>query len=251
MWWQQNACLWLNGQSVHLLKTKRTWYGGVAFRQGHWDYEAKRDPDWMGRETAVQACLPGLLRRYGLVGWHLRLLLGGPGVLWKRLSLGTPDRQEADALIAGAGLVSEEGRAYAFEAACPAKGDGGLYDWTVGAYPREGVAAICKACHDAGAVIRSIDLLPAFLGRLWPSGTGTLVFQEMPDRQQHRIRLKDGLPLAYEVQAVVPPADLPPFRWLPEGAGAEDWQPAGPSPAVRCLMEDCQLTQATAMLAFL
>lgn len=150
MWWQQNACLWLNGQSVHLLKTKRTWYGGVAFRQGHWDYEAKRDPDWMGRETAVQACLPGLLRRYGLAGWHLRLLLGGPGVLWKRLSLGTPDRQEADALIAGAGLVSEEGRAYAFEAACPAKGDGGLYDWTVGAYPKEGVAAICKACHDAG-----------------------------------------------------------------------------------------------------
>ena len=68
MWWQQNACLWLNGQSVHLLKTKRTWYGGVAFRQGHWDYEAKRDPDWMGRETAVQACLPGLLRRYGLAG---------------------------------------------------------------------------------------------------------------------------------------------------------------------------------------
>ena len=76
MWWQQNACLWLNGQSVHLLKTKRTWYGDVAFRQGHWDYEAKRDPDWMGRETAVQACLPGLLRRYGLAGWHLRLLLG-------------------------------------------------------------------------------------------------------------------------------------------------------------------------------
>ena len=107
------------------------------FPPGSLDYEAKRDPDWMGRETAVQACLPGLLRRYGLAGWHLRLLLGGPGVLWKRLSLGTPDRQEAAALIAGAGLVSEEGRAYAFEAACPAKSDGGLYDWTVGAIPRK------------------------------------------------------------------------------------------------------------------
>lgn len=68
MWWQQNACLWLNGQSVHLLKTKRTWYGRVAFRQGHRDYEAKRDPDWMGQEGGVQSCLPELLQRYGLAG---------------------------------------------------------------------------------------------------------------------------------------------------------------------------------------
>ena len=114
MWWQQNACLWLNGQSVHLLKTKRTWYGRVAFRQGHRDYEAKRDSDWMGQEGGVQSCLPELLQRYGLAGWRLRILIGGPSVLWKRLSLGTTDRQEADALIAGAGLVSEEGRPYGF-----------------------------------------------------------------------------------------------------------------------------------------
>lgn len=53
------------------------------------------------------------------------------------------------------------------------------------------------------------------------------------------------------IRFLYPLASLPPFRWLPEGAGAEDWQPAGPSPAVRCLMEDFQLTQATAMLAFL
>lgn len=66
MWWQQNACLWLNGQSVHLLKTKRTWYGRVAFRQGHRDYEVKRDPDWMGQEGGVQSCLPEILQRYGL-----------------------------------------------------------------------------------------------------------------------------------------------------------------------------------------
>ena len=94
MWWQQNACLWLNGQSVHLLKTKRTWYGRVAFRQGHRDYEAKRDPDWMGQEGGVQSCLPELLQRYGLAGWRLRVLIGGPSVLWKRLSLGTTDRQD-------------------------------------------------------------------------------------------------------------------------------------------------------------
>ena len=165
MWWQQNACLWLNGQSVHLLKTKRTWYGRVAFRQGHRDYEAKRDPDWMGQEGGVQSCLPELLQRYGLAGWRLRVLIGGPSVLWKRLSLGTTDRQEADALIAGAGLVSEEGRPYDFEAACPSKGGDGSGDWTVGAYPAECVAAICRAAGAAGAVVQSIDLLPAFFGQ--------------------------------------------------------------------------------------
>lgn len=251
MWWQQNACLWLNGQSVHLLKTKRTWYGRVAFRQGHRDYETKRDPDWMGQEGGVQSCLPELLQRYGLAGWRLRVLIGGPSVLWKRLSLGTTDRQEADALIAGAGLVSEEGRPYDFEAACPSKGGDGSGDWTVGAYPAECVAAICRAAGAAGAVVQSIDLLPAFLGRLWPTGTGTLAFQEAPDGQQHRVRLRDGLPLAYDVQAAVPTADGPVFRWLPDGAGETEWQPAGPSEAVRRLMDAYHVSQPTAMLAFL
>lgn len=251
MWWQQNACLWLNGQSVHLLKTKRTWYGRVAFRQGHRDYEAKRDPDWMGQEGGVQSCLPELLQRYGLAGWRLRILIGGPSVLWKRLSLGTTERQEADALIAGAGLVSEEGRPYDFEAACPSKGGDGSGDWTVGAYPAECVAAICRAAGAAGAVVQSIDLLPAFLGRLWPTGTGTLAFQEAPDGQQHRVRLRDGLPLAYDVQAAVPTADRPVFRWLPDGADETEWQPAGPSEAVRRLMDAYHVSQPTAMLAFL
>lgn len=251
MWWQQNACLWLNGQSVHLLKTKRTWYGRVAFRQGHRDYEARRDPDWMGQEELVQSCLPDLLQRYGLAGWRLRILVGGPSVLWKRLALGTTDRQEADALIAGAGLVSEEGRPYDFEAACPPPGDDGGCDWTVGAYPAECVAAICRAASAAGAVVQSIDLLPAFLGRLWPSGTGTLVFQESRDDRQHRVRLRDGLPLAYDVQPAVPPADGPSFHWLPDGTDEADWQPAGPSEAVRHLMDAYQLSQATAVLAFL
>lgn len=178
MWWQQNACLWLNGPSVHLLKTKRTWYGHVAFRQGHRDYERAWGPDWMGQERTVQTHLPKLLQQYGLTGWRLRILVGGPSVLWKRLSLGTPDRQEADALIDGAGLVSEEGRAYDFEAACPAQGDDGLYAWTVGAYPADCITAICQAASAVGAIVQSIDLVPAFFGRLWPAGAGTLVFRK-------------------------------------------------------------------------
>ena len=251
MWWQQNACLWLNGPSVHLLKTKRTWYGHVAFRQGHRDYERAWGPDWMGQERTVQTHLPKLLQQYGLTGWRLRILVGGPSVLWTRPSLGTPDRQEADALIDGAGLVSEEGRAYDFEAACPAQGDDGLYAWTVGAYPADCITAICQAASAVGAIVQSIDLVPAFFGRLWPAGAGTLVFQEAPDGWQHRVRLRDGLPLAYDVQAAVAPADGTAFRWLPDGMDEGAWQPAGPSEAVRRLMEAYQLSQATAILAFL
>lgn len=250
MWWQQQACLWLDGPFIRLLKTKRTWYGRVAFRQGHREHEPRWPPDWMGQAGAVQDYMPKLLCRYGLAGWSLRVLLSGQSVLWKQIPLGTPDRQEAEALIAGAGLVSEEGRAYDFEAACPVPTESGLYDWTVGAYPSDCVTAICRACTDAGVVLQSLDLLPAFLGRLWPAGTGTLVFQENAGACQHRIRLHDGLPLAYDIQPAAPPEEAAPFRWLPDGA-AQDWQPAGPSPAVRRLMETYQLSQATAMLAFL
>ena len=106
----------------------------------------------------------------------------------------------------------------------------------------------CRRCR---SVVQSIDLLPAFLGRLWPTGTGTLAFQEAPDGQQHRVPLRDGLPLAYDVQAAVPTADGPVFRWLPDGADETEWQPAGPSEAVRRLMDAYHVSQPTAMLAFL
>lgn len=178
MWWQQNACLWLNGPSVHLLKTKRTWYGHVAFRQGHRDYERAWGPDWMGQERTVQTHLPKLLQQYGLTGWRLRILVGGPSVLWKRLSLGTPNRQEADALIDGAGLISEEGRAYDFEAACPAQGDDGLYAWTVGAYPADCITAICQAASAVGAIVQSIDLVPAFLAAFGQLARGPWFFRK-------------------------------------------------------------------------
>lgn len=58
-------------------------------------------------------------------------------------------------------------------------------------------------------------------------------------------------PLAYDVQAAVPTADGPVFRWLPDGADETEWQPAGPSEAVRRLMDAYHVSQPTAMLAFL
>lgn len=113
------------------------------------------------------------------------------------------------------------------------------------------MAWLAGACASSSAGRASFDLLPAFFGRLWPTGTGTLAFQEAPDGQQHRVRLRDGLPLAYDVQAAVPTADGPVFRWLPDGADETEWQPAGPSEAVRRLMDAYHVSQPTAMLAFL
>ena len=57
--------------------------------------------------------------------------------------------------------------------------------------------------------------------------------------------------LAYDVQAAVPTADGPVFRWLLDGADETEWQPAGPSEAVRRLMDAYHVSQPTAMLAFL
>ena len=252
LWYEKNACLWLNGKVIHVLKTQRTWYGSVAFRQGHTAHERRWPLDWSGRSEGLTKYLPELLARYGLNGWHLKFLLGGPEVLFKHFSLGTSDAKEADALIADAGLLNEEGEQYRFEAACPVKGDDGLYDWKVLAYPSNCLEALCKACSDAGTAVESIELVPSFFGRLQPKGDGLLTFQEADERRCHTVYLTDGVPLVYEIddEALPVPAEegTAAFLWQPDGGEKQILQPDS---SVRRLMEEYELTQATAALALL
>lgn len=250
MWHKKKACIWLNGKFVHVLKTNRTWYGSVAFRQGHTAHERQWPLDWSSRAESLAKYLPDILARYGLDGWHLHFLLGGPDVVWKRLPLGTPDAREADALVAETGLLNEDGENYDFEASCPVKDGNDLYQWTISAYPSDAIAALCKVCTDAGAVVESIELIPSFFGRLQPKGDGLLTFQEPEDSRCHTVYLTDGLPLVYEVndEALPVEEESASFRWQPDD-GEKATLP--PDPAVRSLMEKYDLSQATAVLALL
>ena len=65
--------------------------------------------------------MPLLLDRYGLSGWRIHIVVGGPGMIWKPIPLATADAAEARELIRGAGLLDEEGKPYGFDLACPEK----------------------------------------------------------------------------------------------------------------------------------
>lgn len=106
--------------------------------------------------------MPLLLDRYGLSGWRIHIVVGGPNMIWKPIPLATADAAEARELIRGAGLLDEDGKPYGFDLACPEKNRDGLYDWIVGAYPADCIEALCQSVVDADAVLASLDLLPAF-----------------------------------------------------------------------------------------
>lgn len=160
----RNACLWLMGQTIRVLKQTRKWYGPVAFCQGHTECERQWKKDWLDSPAEILAKMPLLLDRYGLSGWRIHIVVGGPGMIWKPIPLATADAAEARELIRGAGLLDEEGKPYGFDLACPEKNRDGLYDWIVGAYPADCIEALCRSVVDGDAVLASLDLLPAFLG---------------------------------------------------------------------------------------
>lgn len=250
MWWRRNACLWLSGRTIRVLKRTRTWYGTLAFCQGHTEYEKQWKIDWLSSPEAIRAKVPLLLDRYGLTGWRLHFLLGGPDILWKQITLATKEVGEARTLISRADLLDEAGRPYGFDVGCPEKNQDGLYDWSVGAYPADCIDALCSSVVHAGAAISSLDLLPAFLGRLQPDGEGCLSFQERDERLCHRVRLKQGRPCSYEVQMRDALADGPAaFTWKPEGNDETCTLP--PTAAVGKVMEAYGLSQATASLILL
>jgi hypothetical protein len=226
---KKNACLWLNGKFVHVLKTDRNWYGSVAFRQGHTVHEKQWPLDWSSRAESLTKYLPDVLTRYGLEGWHLRFLLGGADVVWKRLPLETSDARET---------------------VCPMKWENGSCDWNISAYPSDTLAALCKVCADAGSVVESIALVPSFFGRLQPKGNGFLTFQEAGDSRRHTVYLTDGLPLVYEVNDNALPRKETgaTFCWQPDDGEEEALQP---NLAVRGMMEKHSLSQETAVLALL
>ena len=117
----RNACLWLMGQTIRVLKQTRKWYGPVAFCQGHTECERQWKKDWLDSPAEILAKMPLLLDRYGLSGWRIHIVVGGPGMIWKPIPLATADAAEARELIRGAGLVDEEGKPYGFDLACPEK----------------------------------------------------------------------------------------------------------------------------------
>ena len=248
MWQRRNAYLWLVGRTIRVLKQTRKWYGPVAFCQGHTEREGQWKKDWLSSPQDIRAKVPLLLDRYGLAGWRIHVVIGGPDMIWKTLPLATEDAADARELITGADLLDEEGRAYGFDLACPEKNRDGLYDWGVGAYPADWIEALCRSVVDAGAVMASLDLLPAFLGRLQPEGEGILSFQE--GRAIHRVHLQKGRPKAYELHEGEP---------LSEGTSAFSWQeeaavegrPLPPTEAVSQVMERYGLSQATASLILL
>lgn len=149
MWQRRNAYLWLVGRTIRVLKQTRKWYGPVAFCQGHTEREGQWKKDWLSSPQDIRAKVPLLLDRYGLAGWRIHVVIGGPDMIWKTLPLATEDAADARELITGADLLDEEGRAYGFDLACPEKNRDGLYDWVVGAYPADCIEALCRSVVDA------------------------------------------------------------------------------------------------------
>ena len=130
--------------------------------------------DWLSSPQDIRAKVPLLLDRYGLAGWRIHVVIGGPDMIWKTLPLATEDAADARELITGADLLDEEGRAYGFDLACPEKNRDGLYDW-VSALIRPTVS---KPCADPSSMPVP-SWLPwiccrLFLGRLQPEGEGIL-----------------------------------------------------------------------------
>lgn len=248
MWQRRHAFLWLMGRTIRVLKQTRKWYGPVAFCQGHTEREGQWKKDWLSSPQDIKAKLPLLVDRYGLSGWRIHVVVSGPDMIWKTLPLGTDDEAEARELITGADVLDEEGRTYGFDLACLERNRDGLFDWIIGAYPADCIEALCQSVVDAGSVVASLDLLPAFLGRLQPEGQGILSFQD--GTSIHAVHLQKGQPRAYELHE---------GEALAEGNSAFIWQEAGetagrpltPTAAVSEVMKGYDLSQATASLILL
>lgn len=98
MWQRRNAYLWLVGRTIRVLKQTRKWYGPVAFCQGHTEREGQWKKDWLSSPQDIRAKVPLLLDRYGLAGWRIHVVIGGPDktpfswpILLVELALSKPD----------------------------------------------------------------------------------------------------------------------------------------------------------------
>ncbi len=197
---RKTASIWLSQQTIYILKQQRTWYGRTWCCQAD-SYSCSKN--WQESQDSMARTLRDVVETYGLQGYTLFLLVSGPQLIWKRLSLQGKNKKDVLQMAMWEELVGDGNTAYAMDVLpASAPGAGGLREWIVAAYPYGWITDMLDIWEQAACQVAGIDALPAAASRCFAAQTGVLY---LADRgQAHAITFSQGQALSYQCITAFP-----------------------------------------------
>lgn len=178
----------------------RFWGHYVHIQEGQYSLPVQgQGTDIPGLEELAKS----LCQEYSLSRGRFSLCLAGPHLKLQHFNLPTKKYKEAKSQLEWNESFLNNGR-MAFDLVCSGTADDGCtYDWLAAAYDGEIVTRLLKAFQTQGVQLRRIDVLPAVLGRFYPTVEGTLYISN--EGGFHRCVLHQGIPQTYAWDASIPP----------------------------------------------
>lgn len=210
-YWQK-ACIWLTRKNIYVLKTQRSWYGTVQSRQACM-YTCQSE--WMRGGSYTETLIHQLVKTYGLQSYRISVLVGDTALIWKKLAVPSKKKEEACQMAVWDEALGDGSRMYTFDLQMTGKEQpDGTYEWMLGAYPYDLIAAMLDAFETHDCLVERVDIVPAAAGRLCPQGEGTL-YLHAGTGEIHVIGLKQGVPLSYGMTSQLPQDAV---QWLEAAA---------------------------------
>lgn len=152
-----------------------------------------------------------VIDQYALKGYLLTVVLGDGDLIVRSLSLPTASRKEAGQSVAWSGMILDSAEEYVYDAVRTGEEKlQGEYTWLAAAYPANTVESVIRCCREKGCLLDRIDILPALIGKLYPSYEGSVSITD--DGKRHITVLNKRNVCAYTCEddpgvdhAVVPP----------------------------------------------
>ena len=143
---------------------KNAWRQVIALQASVTDVPGKRK----GGNTSLM--VEHVIDQYDLKGYLLTVVLGDGDLIVRSLSLPTASRKEAGQSVAWSGMILDSTEEYVYDAVRTGEEKlQGEYTWLAAAYPANTVESVIRCCREKGCLLDRIDILPALIGKLYPS----------------------------------------------------------------------------------
>lgn len=167
---RRRAIIWPEETQCRVVRCeKNAWRQVVALQASVTDAPGKRK----GGNTSLM--VEHVIDQYALKGYLLTVVLGDGDLIVRSLSLPTASRKEAGQSVAWSGMILDSAEEYVYDAVRTGEEQlQGEYTWLAAAYPAKTVESVIRCCREKGCLLDRIDILPALIGKLYPSYEGSV-----------------------------------------------------------------------------